>query len=408
MDENKAKEALRSLAKARVKLVLAKDAQAVFFATLALRLTPKALAVGTAAVDGKSIFIDPDWWGSLSADEQVGVLAHEVLHIALQHHTRRGNRDLSRWNIAGDLAINGTLRAAHYQLPEEGVFPGEGKFSDFPADLSTEEYYRLLAEQDGDGSGGDSEGDSDGDSQDGGGSASGQKVEDPGGCGGILDAAQDSAGIEESSREWEVAVRQAAEAAKQASQQGRGTLPGALSRLVDTILKPKVDWRAVLRQFVSERVQEDFSWLRPNRRSVGGYGPLLPGLDGQKLGRVVLVVDTSGSITGEDLAQFQAECRDVADSFDPEISIVYHDSEVAGVEEWFPGDPPLTLNPVGGGGTDHRPVFAWVEKNAEDAAAVVCLTDLYTSFPEREPLVPTLWVTNGGTEAPFGEVVELR
>jgi Putative metallopeptidase domain len=99
--------AARALAAARVRLVLGRDAKSAFFATLALRLTPEPdFDIETLATDGRVLRYAPGFVTALGADELVGVLCHEVMHCALAHPGRRGDRDREQWNVACDLAVN--------------------------------------------------------------------------------------------------------------------------------------------------------------------------------------------------------------------------------------------------------------------------------------------------------------
>ena len=127
-------QATRALAGARARLILGRDSKSAFFATLLLRLQPKSdWEVPTIATDGRSLDYNPEFVTGLSADELVGVLAHEVMHCALAHPARRGARDALLWNVAADLAINPLLRDAGMVLPNTRLMPGDGKFCELPA-----------------------------------------------------------------------------------------------------------------------------------------------------------------------------------------------------------------------------------------------------------------------------------
>ena len=90
-----------------------------FFGTLLFRLGAKpSRMVATMATDGISLFYNPEFVETLNAAELIGVLAHEVMHPALQHHTRRGDRSQARWNMACDYAINPMLLDAGLTLPQ--------------------------------------------------------------------------------------------------------------------------------------------------------------------------------------------------------------------------------------------------------------------------------------------------
>jgi predicted metal-dependent peptidase len=293
---------------------------------------------------------------------------------------------------------------------------GEGEAAKFPKDKNAEFYYTLLRDQDSNPSDGEDEseqgkqggpgnGDGDGDSDGQGNSESksgeGKAAADPGGCGGVLDAG-DEAESKDSEAEWECAVAQAEQASK-----SRGTLPGGLARAVSEVLRPAADWRSILREFISSKAKNDYSWTRPNRRFVH-QGLYLPGLHSEELGEVVIVVDCSGSICRKTIDVFANEAEAALSAYDCTATILYHDAVVTGREEWTRSDGPLKLNPVGGGGTSHKPVFEEIERAAQMPTCVICLTDLYTDFP-AEPSVPTLWAVIGenDSEPPFGRVVKI-
>src|SRR6201987_3869129 len=91
-----------------------------FFGTLLFRLGAQARSsIATMATDGVSLYFNPEFVEKLSSAELAGTLAHEVMHPALQHHTRCGDRNPRRWNMACDYAINPMLVDAGLTLPKE-------------------------------------------------------------------------------------------------------------------------------------------------------------------------------------------------------------------------------------------------------------------------------------------------
>lgn len=379
--------AAQALSLARSKLILGKRPQDAFFATLALRLRTEAdWDCPTAATDGKRLLYNPQWFAALPVEEAQGVIAHEVLHCALAHQLRRQGRDPTRWNIAADLSVNPILLDAGYALPSCRLAPGEGQFTNLPRGKSAEEYYALLP------------------AEDPGGESGQEPPDDPGGCGTVQEPGDGSpADTRQSEAEWQVAVTQARQVAAQ-----RGTLPGGVDRLVEEVLHPALDWRDVLRAFVSQHARNDYSWSPPNRRFIHA-GLYLPGLRSEELGDVVLAIDTSGSIGPELLDRFAAEAQGILDAYDCRLAIVYHDSRVQRVDTWQPSDGPLQLHPVGGGGTNHRPVFEHIEREGWDPTCLVCLTDLESIFPTVAPAYPVLWAVVGGNRyPPFGTLVEIQ
>ena len=178
--------------------------------------------------------------------------------------------------------------------------------------------------------------------------------------------------------------------------------------MIEGIRAPAVDWREVLRRFIQTTARNDYRWFPPNRRYVA-MGLYLPSLRSEELGPVVIVVDTSGSIDEALVAQFSAEISAILEDCRPEaVHVLYCDTAVAGVETLSPDDLPLELKPEGGGGTDFRPPFEWVEQQDIAPACLIYLTDLCSSrFPDP-PDYPVLWAATTERMAPFGETLRLR
>jgi predicted metal-dependent peptidase len=133
----------------------------------------------------------------------------------------------------------------------------------------------------------------------------------------------------------------------------------------------------------------------------------LPSVERRGLGKIVIAVDTSGSIGKLELEQFAAEISAISEEARPEaIHVVYCDAAVQSAQQFGPSEP-VRLEPRGGGGTDFRPAFEWVAKNDIATICLIYLTDLCcNSYPEA-PEYPVLWVTDSRTTAPFGETVRI-
>ena len=107
--------ASQKMVKARTNLVMGHP----FFGTLTLRLKMvEDLSIETASCDGTSVRYNPKYVDKLPLSKVQGLLAHEVMHPAFLHHTRRGSRDKKKWNQACDYSINTILHNAGFDLPE--------------------------------------------------------------------------------------------------------------------------------------------------------------------------------------------------------------------------------------------------------------------------------------------------
>ena len=355
-----------------------------FLATLAMRLEPSpCFDIDTTSTDGEHFFYNPQYVCKLKPEELRAVLAQNVLHCALHHITRQGPRDSKKWDIACDLAVNPILAESGMSIPTDQPFPGKGSYKDFPLNDTAEGYYELLRDSDnGDQSG---EGDAQGASQ---------TMPSP-----------DSAAASATESQWAENVSAAhAEAEKKA-----GELSSGLRRLCTETLRPKASWQDILRQFVNSFTKNDYTYSPCNRRFVH-MGLYLPSLRSEELGDIVVAVDCSGSVDQGTLTQFAGELQGILEAFDVHLTIVYHDSKVCHVDEWSSEDGPLTLEAHGGFGTNHAPVFEWVDEHKPDAIAVICLTDLYTNFPSVVPAQPVIWgvINHDQPTAPFGEIVNIN
>jgi predicted metal-dependent peptidase len=359
------------------------------------------------ATDGVSIYYNPDFVETLNAATLAGTLAHEVMHPALHHHVRRSGRDPKLWNQACDYAINPLLVDAGLSLPD-GVL-----IDDRFRGMSSEQIYNLLeseseTEQDSGKEGGDDEPggeESKDETSPGGDSNEPSAPVTEGGIGQVLDAPppdEETPTIEEQTREWDVAVSQAATVARQA-----GKLPAGLNRTLEGAAEASVDWREMLRRLWSDTIPADYSWMRPNRRHVWA-GLYLPGVIREGVGEIAIAIDCSGSVNARQLKLFEAEVRSILEGQRPQrVHVLYFDSEVQKVETYEAGQP-VHLNPVGGGGTDFGPCFEWLDDHGILPQTLVFLTDLYGSFPPSAPAYPVLWASTGSQKAPFGAVIPMQ
>lgn len=385
---------LERIKQARAALVMEQP----FYGCLALGLELiESEQFDTMATDGTRLFWNAAFVAGLTEPALRGGLAHEIAHCAYAHHVRRGDRDARRWNEAADYAINRDLVKAGFTLPAGALLSDEFE------GMTAEDIYAELQHQRAAKPQSKPGGQPGGNGQPGG--------DDPGGCGQILDAA-DADGMAAAAADWQARVRQAAGIAKA---QNAGTLPGDISRLIETLNAPLVSWRDVLRRFVDESATREYSWTRPNRRHIA-RGQILPGYMSDGLNHLVAVLDTSGSVSNDLLQGFAGELQAAMDERAADkLTIIYTDTKVQGAETFSQGEL-LELNPAGGGGTNFAAAFTWIADNVPDASAVLYFTDMETRDFGLEPPCPVLWCAYGShkriaahaARAPFGETVHIR
>lgn len=421
------KKAYDKVIKARTVLLVGQP----FFGCLALHLNLIEITEGSAlhgrcktmAVDGINMYYWPPFIIEISEPELIGVVAHETMHCAFKHMTRRQHRNPVIWNFAGDYVINSDLLTAGFTLPEKRLH--DTKYDK----MSTEEVYERIKEEvekqlkaqkqkgqggkggkkgQGGGGGGDEEGDGDDENT----IYLPDTDLDPSCCGSVIDAAGagDKNTADNVDREWDATVRMAVNVAKRAN---AGTMPGYLERLVKQLHEPRVSWRELTRQFIDQSMSKDYSWSRPNRRHIA-EGLVMPGFISDALHHLVFVVDTSGSIDGPMLEAMVSEMAGALnDGTADKLTVIYADAKVAGHDEYMPGDIIDCKHMAGGGGTDFADSFRWIKQNAGDAACIIYLTDMLTGSFGEDLGIPTMWAAFlpeaqlASIKPPFGNIIKV-
>ena len=413
-----------------------------FFGSLALRLPIRPDAAReTLASDGREIRYSPDWVANTDADLIKTAIGRVVLACALKHHTRRGERDPGRWQHASQLVTHGLLRDAGFKLPPDaeawdGISveqaydrlpepqEGEGEGSDGPPSASDGGGAGdPQPDADDDGGGGDDHRGGDDDDHDGSGAddgdlraddgpdADGQSDApascDPSGTGEVMDApgaaaADAGAGqgppdVTAEEQAWDEAMHQALNLAK-----AQGKAPGAVEETVRDAHRSTLDWRSLLRRYMTDAAARDYSWSVPNRRFIDS-GLYLPSIRSEGMGTLAVIIDTSGSVDSDALAAFWSEVREVAAEIEPErIVVLQVDAAVQDERHYAPGELPERIVVKGRWGTDFRPGFARLAEQGIRPAVCLYFTDMDCDrYPEVEPPFPVVW-------ADYGEGVGLR
>jgi len=414
-----------------------------FFGSLALRLPIRPdVARETLASDGREIRYSPDWVANTDADLIKTAIGRVVLACALKHHTRRGERDPGRWQQASQLVTHGLLRDAGFKLPPDAeAWDG----------ISVEQAYDRLPEpQEGEGEGssgppsagdgggeagpqpdagddsangedddhGDRNDDRSPDADDGNAPANtpdesdpqaddgpgtdGQSDApasfDPSGTGEVMDAppgssdhnaeaGQAPADVSAEEQAWDEAMHQALNLAK-----AQGKAPGAVEETIHDAHRSTLDWRSLLRRYMTDAAARDYSWSVPNRRFIDS-GLYLPSIRSEGMGTLAVIIDTSGSVDSDALAAFWSEVREVAAEIDPErIVVLQVDAAVQDEEHYAPGELPERIVVKGRWGTDFRPGFERLAEQGIQPAVCLYFTDMDCDrYPEAEPEFDVVW-----------------
>lgn len=371
--------AQQKVEKAQVKISMNR----IFYSSLMFRLPIEySVLVPTMGTDGKRILVNEAFADTLSQEEIQGVIVHEIMHVMFHDFDKRllGTRDKNLANIAMDLRINPHIRQEGLSLPEHALFDDRFDISwtweKIYDTIKNESKYQNLA----------------------------KSME--WNIGGVIEPCNEDgsplsdAQKDELKADWQVAVNKAAQTARV-----RGTLPASLEQFLGELNAPKQDWKSILRDFIQGSINIDYTWSRPNRRYPGTY---LPASFRYGCGEVVLGFDTSGSVSAEQAAKSLAsEAKGIFQDVCPDrVYVLYCDAAIQRVDIFEFGEE-FELHWRGGGGTDFKPVFKWVEDNNIRPECLVYLTDTYGDFPDKEPPYPVLWASYGGDEVPWGRLIKI-
>ena len=250
-------------------------------------------------------------------------------------------------------------------------------------------------------------------------SSSAPPSHDPCGTGEVMDA--DSRATEQNDQTsepldviaeeqaWDEAMHQALNIARAESK-----TPGRVQETIRGAHTSVLDWRTLLRRYMTDAANHDFTWAVPNRRFIDS-GLYLPSIHSEGISSFAFIIDTSASLSSEALAVFWSELREIVDEIRPDSIIVLQvDEALQDVTEYAPDDLPEEIRVRGRLGTDFRPGFAWLERNAIEPGICLYFTDMECSdYPDAEPPFPVVWCDYGEpdtpwkTEPPWGELIAI-
>lgn len=343
----------------------------------------------TAMVNGKGEMIYcAEWIGGLKPQEVTGVLAHEVMHIALDHIGRMGGRNRNIANIAMDIVVNDILERSKFELPEEGIIVKKGSVTlpwkskktgrDIVVSGVQNKYWEqiydeLLEHLD---------------------IAEEAKVEGGKGKGHDMhDHTEEGSPHEqeEERRKWQQRISEAAVLAKQ-----QGKMPSGVDRFIDGLLKPRIRWTAKLRRFVRPYISPvDFTYQRPHKKATvtGVYQPSIL----REHTEIEVVVDTSGSIVKEELTEFLSESVGIAkSSAHTKMWVSFCDAQIQTRYVVANGNIAkiLAMEPKGGGGTNMEAALDEIKKKNPGVSCVVVFTDGHDCYERTRKEYPfeVIWV----------------
>ena len=383
-----------------------------FFGNMATRL--RILAADdwcpTAAVDGRNLYFNTQFFNAMSNKEVEFVIAHEILHCVFDHLGRRGDRNPQIYNIAADYIVNNTLVRdrigemvkivdCFQDFKYEG-WTSEEVYDDIyeQAKKNGEEFLEQLGEML------DEHLDWD---EDGEGSSPGEEGKD--GQGNAVSKQRPKYSKEEIKQIKDEIKENMISAAQSA---GAGNTPAGVARMIKELTEPKMNWRELLQQQIQSTIRNDFTFSRPSRKG-WHTGAILPGMDYDETIDLCICIDMSGSIGDVQGRDFLSEIQGIMDQYkDYKIKLWCFDTRVYN-EQDFSADGGESLNDyeiMGGGGTDFMVNWTYMKENDIQPKKFIMFTDGYAwdSWGE-EDYCDTIFLIHSnrdkGLQAPFGMTV---
>lgn len=340
----------------------------------------------TACTNGRDVMYNPNFIKTLNDKELNFVVLHEALHKVYQHMhlwKKLWKESPQLANMAADYVVNYAIHEAD-ETQQVAVRPQSALFDLAYKGMTTKQIFEMLKR-------------------------SSQYVKEQSGH-----DTHDWEGAEQLSDEE---VKETIKQIDQALRQGeiiRGKMQGNKNRSITEILEPKVDWREQLREFVNAtcRNKDKSTWKRPHKRFLG-QDIYMPSMIGEAIGKVVIGIDTSGSIGDKELNEFLTEVVAICDDVSPSsIELLYWDTEVAGHETYNQGDYKALVQstkPAGGGGTHVGCVNQYIKDKRIEPEAIIILTDGYVEDDWGGAWdYPTLWaVTTRHNTSPHGKTIHI-
>jgi predicted metal-dependent peptidase len=344
-----------------------------YFGMLASRLKHESNNdVRFYASNGVLFKYNPEFIEKCNIDELIFILTNCVMHHILSHSQRKLKRKGFLWQLATDFAINNLLKKNGLKIPKGANFNSAFK------DMYAEEIYEVLKEEN---------------FLETSNTFSDENIEEEK-FSNLSNIEEDLNEKDES--EWEYADSLAKEVALRKSK-----TPLGLERLAKKVVLRNVDWKFELYNAINRHMRNNYAFMPPNKKHIY-RGVALPSLSSDTLSLVV-AIDTSGSINDELLGAFLDEFKSIMQSF-PSIAIelIIADAKVH-AHYTFQGASEIDFALKGGGGTDYRPTFEYIEANLPMSSMLLYFTDGDGIFPRIPPPYEVIWaLSQKKNKIPFG------
>jgi predicted metal-dependent peptidase len=368
-----------------------------FFGNMATRLkiVPADEWLMTAAVDGRNLYYNTQFFNAMDNKEIEFVLAHEIYHMVYDHLGRRQDRNPMLYNIAADYIVNNELVDGRigtkpkivdcYQDFKYRGWMSEEVYDDLydQAKKNGEEYLQQLGEML------DEHLDLEGDGE-----------EEGEGKGRPKYSKEEIDQIKDEIKEAMINSAQTA---------GAGNVPAGVERLIKELTEPKMNWRELLRQQIQSTIKSDYTFMRPNRKG-WHTGAVLPGMNFEDTIDICITLDMSGSIGNDQAKDFLGEIKGIMDEYkDYNIKLWCFDTAVYNEQDFSSdtGEDLLDYEIYGGGGTDFMVNWQYMKDNDIQPKKFIMFTDGYAWDSWGDPdWCDTVFIIhsnhNKELQAPFG------
>lgn len=389
------------LTKAKAKLML----EHPYFGTVASSIPlEKNNEILTFTSDGVKMRYNSEYLDRLSVEEVEFMMANGAMHSVLKHHERVNGRTKWLWQTATDYVVNAMLVKNGMQLPEYAYF--EEKFDG----MYVEEVYEMLRAEMIDNSDHSMEQESQQitDSDETGVENLHMQKEHTPDMNAEETLEEENAEDKEetsSTSELDELTEEMKEHLEQIFQKSKrqGNLPKDMHFVVPEYFSHKVDWREFLYGYIASHAKTSYTFTPPNMKFLY-RGIYLPSMSSDLL-RVIVAVDTSGSVDKALLGTFLGEVTSMMEQYpNYEIDLITADAKIQSVKTFLPGEP-LVYEVSGGGGTDFRPVFEYIDRHIDYPTLLLYFTDGEGTYPKDEVTYDVLWVMPEEKKVPFGEVI---
>jgi predicted metal-dependent peptidase len=326
----------------------------------------------SACTNGKVIKWDRDFVNENSNEELLTIAVHELHHVFKKHMLRRGDRDPMKWNIACDYHINAEINryCSFANLPKDTLLDmkylnklEESIYDELPDLPENAEQLVLAGVED---------------------APTGAGEERPADANRRID------------RMIEAAVKYATDV---------GKMPGHLTDFINENRKPKIDWKTQLRRYIEPIFPKEETWEKPNKRLIS-RGLYVPSIKKDGIGTISILIDTSGSVSNEELSAFIAEINSILSTVSPdEVEVIWFESYVWHHERLMTGDIIHIPDQIQRGGTSFSAAF---EKIDAMPRCVICLTDGRDSYSFDPPPCQTIWVITSEVNPKWGNKIHLE